>query len=221
MLSNHDVVRETTRYGGGPQGVARAKAAALTMLALPGSAYVYQGEELGLEQVDVPPELRQDPAYHRGGDPVGRDGCRVPMPWAGTEAPYAFGPTPPGSGSGQPWLPMPADWAGLTVEAQQADEDSTLSFFKRMLRLRREVRAGLPDQVEVLSTAPGHVRLHPGRPGLRGQLRLAPLPAARRRGRAADQQRGRPGRRPDRPRHRGLVPHRELRDVSGRDIGTS
>ena len=77
------------------------------------------------------------------------------MPWAGTEAPYAFGPTPPGSGSGQPWLPMPADWAGLTVEAQQADEDSTLSFFKRVLRLRREVRAGLPDQVEVLSTAPG------------------------------------------------------------------
>ena len=155
VLSNHDVVRETTRYGGGPQGVARAKAAALTMLALPGSAYIYQGEELGLEQVDVPPELRQDPAYHRGGDPIGRDGCRVPMPWAGTEAPYAFGPTRPGSGSGQPWLPMPADWAGLTVEAQQADEDSTLRFFKRMLRLRREVRAGLPDQVEVLSTAPG------------------------------------------------------------------
>ena len=53
------------------------------MMALPGSAYVYQGEELGLEQVDVPPELRQDPSFHRGGDPVGRDGCRVPMPWSG------------------------------------------------------------------------------------------------------------------------------------------
>jgi len=150
VLSNHDVVRETTRYGGGATGVARARAAALTMMALPGSAYVYQGEELGLEQVDVPPELRQDPSYHRGGDPVGRDGCRVPIPWAGEKAPYGFGP-----GEGQPWLPQPDDWADLTVEKQAGDDGSTLAFFKRMLRLRREVRAGLPDEVELLTTAPG------------------------------------------------------------------
>ena len=81
VLSNHDVVRHVTRYGGGEQGLARARAATLTMLALPGSSYIYQGEELGLEQVDVAPEDRQDPAYLRTGE-VGRDGCRVPIPWS-------------------------------------------------------------------------------------------------------------------------------------------
>ena len=98
-----------TRYGGGDTGLARARAAALTMMALPGSAYVYQGEELGLEQVDVPPSDRQDPAWFRGGGP-GRDGCRVPVPWSGTEPPFGFGP-----GAGQPWLPMPAHWSTSTV----------------------------------------------------------------------------------------------------------
>ena len=112
VLSNHDVVRHVTRYGGGAQGLARARAATLTMLALPGSSYLYQGEELGLEQVDVAPEDRQDPSYLRTGE-VGRDGCRVPIPWAGGTAPYDFGP-----GAEQPWIPQPADWAPLTVEAQ-------------------------------------------------------------------------------------------------------
>ncbi len=150
VLSNHDVVRESTRYGGGPAGVARGNAAALTMLALPGSAYVYQGEELGLEQVDVPVELRQDPAFFRGAEPEGRDGCRVPLPWSGDAPPYGFGP-----GTGQPWLPQPADWAPLTVEAQLVDEASTLHLFRRMLRLRREVTAGLGETVEILETGPG------------------------------------------------------------------
>jgi alpha-glucosidase len=149
VLSNHDVVREATRYGGGPTGVARARAAALTMMALPGSAYVYQGEELGLEQVDVPPEDRQDPAFHRGGG-EGRDGCRVPIPWSGDASPYGFT-----AGDARPWLPMPADWAGVTVEAQLADPSSTLSFFRRMLRVRRDLVADLPDQVDVLTSAPG------------------------------------------------------------------
>jgi alpha-glucosidase len=148
VLSNHDVERETTRYGGGAVGLARARAAALTMMALPGSAYVYQGEELGLEQVDVAPEHRQDPAWFRTGEP-GRDGCRVPLPWSGTRAPYGFGP-----GAGQPWLPMPEDWAALTVEAQLGDEHSTLSFFRRMLALRRELTAGLSEGVEPVATTP-------------------------------------------------------------------
>jgi alpha-glucosidase len=156
VLANHDVVRETTRYGGGPTGLARARAAALTMMALPGSAYVYQGEELGLEQVDVAPEHRQDPSWFRTGQP-GRDGCRVPMPWSGSRAPYGFGP-----GTDQPWLPMPADWSDLTVEAQTAIPGSTLAFFREMLRLRREVTPGLPDSVEVLASAPGTFALRRG-----------------------------------------------------------
>jgi alpha-glucosidase len=147
VLSNHDVVRETTRYGGGATGVARARAAAMTMMALPGSAYLYQGEELGLEQVDVAPEHRQDPAWFRTGE-AARDGCRVPVPWSGGTAPYGFGPGP-----GQPWLPMPDDWAALTVEAQSADPASTLAFFRRLLRTRRQVAPRLPDDVEVLSSA--------------------------------------------------------------------
>jgi alpha-glucosidase len=132
VLSNHDVIRHPTRYGGGPVGLARARAATLVMLALPGSAYLYQGEELGLEQVDVAPEDRQDPSWFRTGEP-GRDGCRVPLPWEGDAPPYGFGP-----GDGQPWIPQPDHWADLTVAAQEADEASTLTFYKRALAARRE-----------------------------------------------------------------------------------
>ena len=91
VLSNHDVQRHPTRYGGGAVGLARARAATLVMLGLPGSAYLYQGEELGLEEVDVPPEDRQDPVWFRTGNP-GRDGARVPIPWRGTRPPYGFSP---------------------------------------------------------------------------------------------------------------------------------
>jgi alpha-glucosidase len=170
VLSNHDVVRETTRYGGGATGLARARAAALTMMALPGSAYVYQGEELGLEQVDVPPELRQDPSWFRTGE-EGRDGSRVPLPWSGTRPPYGFG-----SGAGQPWLPMPADWSQLTVEAQESDPASTLSFFRRMLQLRREVTTDLPDEVEILASAPKTLALRRG--DLICVVNCGPRPAA-------------------------------------------
>ncbi len=144
VLSNHDVVRHVTRYGGGAQGLARARAATLTMLALPGSSYLYQGEELGLEQVDVAPEDRQDPSYLRTGE-VGRDGCRVPIPWGGTEAPYAFGP-----GSGQPWIPQPSDWAALSVEAQSGDASSTLAFYREALRLRRDFAWSAGEEVEMV-----------------------------------------------------------------------
>ncbi|QZY29570.1 glycoside hydrolase family 13 protein [Nocardioides coralli] len=140
VLSNHDVVRHVTRYGGGERGLARARAATLAMLALPGSAYLYQGEELGLEEVDVAEEHWQDPAALRMGR-AGRDGCRVPLPWGGSEAPYGFGP-----GEGQPWIPQPDDWATVTVAAQAERDDSTLAFYREALRCRREhaVPAG-PD----------------------------------------------------------------------------
>ncbi|MCM3514777.1 alpha-amylase family glycosyl hydrolase [Nocardioides sp. P86] len=144
VLSNHDVVRHVTRYGGGAVGLARARAATLAMLALPGSSYLYEGEELGLEQVDVEPEHRQDPSWFRTGE-VGRDGCRVPVPWSGDAAPYGFGP-----GDAQPWLPQPDDWAPLTVAAQQADPDSTLAFYQKALAARRAFAETAGDQVELL-----------------------------------------------------------------------
>jgi alpha-glucosidase len=143
VLSNHDVVRHPTRYGGGPVGLARARAATLTMLALPGSAYLYQGEELGLEEVDVPPEQRQDPAWLRTGR-FGRDGCRVPIPWRGTRPPFGFS-----TAGTSTWLDLPADWAHLTVAAQRRDPDSTWAFYRRALRARRRLR-GLPEEVDVV-----------------------------------------------------------------------
>ncbi|GGO72513.1 alpha-glucosidase [Nocardioides deserti] len=146
VLSNHDVVRHTTRYGGGPVGLARAKAATLAMLALPGSSYLYEGEELGLEQVDVEPEFRQDPSWFRTGE-VGRDGCRVPVPWSGDAPPYGFGP-----GSEQPWLPQPLDWAPLAMAAQAGDPDSTLAFYRSALAARRTFATTAGDDVEVLAS---------------------------------------------------------------------
>lgn len=145
VLSNHDVVRHATRYGGGEVGLARGRAATLAMLGLPGSAYVYQGEELGVEQAEVAPAFRQDPAWLRTGEEA-RDGCRVPIPWSGDSAPYGFGP-----GDGQPWIPQPDDWAELTVQAQSADETSTLAFYQRALAARRRIQ-DTGDAVEVTST---------------------------------------------------------------------
>jgi alpha-glucosidase len=132
VLSNHDVKRHVTRYGGGEVGLRRARAAVLLMLALPGSAYIYQGEELGLNEVlDLPEEYLQDP--QRARDPEsGRDGCRVPLPWSGDAPPFGFGP------GGTSWLPMPPEWAGLTVERQSRDPESMLSLYRAALRVRRE-----------------------------------------------------------------------------------
>ncbi|MDX1874036.1 glycoside hydrolase family 13 protein [Mycolicibacterium sp. 120266] len=130
-LSNHDVEREVTRYGGGPRGLARARAMALVMLALPGAVFVYNGEELGLPQVDLPDDVLQDPVWERSGRTErGRDGCRVPLPWSGDAPPFGFSATP------DTWLPMPADWAGLTVQRQEADPSSTLNFYRRAIELR-------------------------------------------------------------------------------------
>jgi alpha-glucosidase len=137
VLSNHDVVRHTTRYGGGQQGLRRARAAALLMLALPGSTYIYQGEELGLPEVtDLPGEVRQDPAFFRAAGQDGfRDGCRVPIPWSGQEPPYGFGP-------GTSWLPQPRTWRELSVAAQTGDPYSTLELYRSALALRRALPGG-------------------------------------------------------------------------------
>ncbi|WP_214409067.1 glycoside hydrolase family 13 protein [Sphaerisporangium fuscum] len=134
VLSNHDVKRHVTRYGDGEPGLRRARAAALMMLALPGSTYIYQGEELGLPEVlDLPEEVCQDPQRLRNPED-GRDGCRVPIPWAHSEPPFGFSPP----GIEDTWLPVPATWGPLSVEAQLGDPGSTLSLYRAALRLRRE-----------------------------------------------------------------------------------
>ncbi|MDT0531903.1 glycoside hydrolase family 13 protein [Micromonospora sp. DSM 115977] len=152
VLSNHDKQRHVTRYGDGAEGLRRARAATLLMLALPGCAYIYQGEELGLPEVlDLPDELRQDPAFLRTGE--SRDGCRVPIPWSGELAPYGFGP----QGSELSWLPAPATWRGLSVAAQAGVPGSTLELYRAALRIRREHPALAADAggVTWLEAGPG------------------------------------------------------------------
>ncbi|WP_371652367.1 MULTISPECIES: alpha-amylase family glycosyl hydrolase [unclassified Streptomyces] len=146
VLSNHDVTRHATRFANPPGlgtqlrtpgdrelGLRRARAATLLMLALPGSAYIYQGEELGLPDVtDLPDEVRQDPSFFRAEGQDGfRDGCRVPIPWTAVGPSYGFG-------SGGSWLPQPASWGALSVEAQTGDPDSTLELYRAALAARRE-----------------------------------------------------------------------------------
>ncbi|WCN82245.1 glycoside hydrolase family 13 protein [Micromonospora sp. LH3U1] len=152
VLSNHDKQRHVTRYGDGAEGLRRARAASLLMLALPGCAYLYQGEELGLPEVlDLPDELRQDPAFLRTGE--SRDGCRVPIPWSGELAPYGFGP----AGSELSWLPAPALWRALSVTAQTGVPGSTLELYRAALRIRHEhpALASDADGVTWLETGPG------------------------------------------------------------------
>jgi len=151
VLSNHDVVRHASRLGlpvgtkrpngigvGDPQpdaalGLRRARAATALMLALPGSSYPYQGEELGLpDSTDMPDDARQDPTWPRSGHAErGRDGCRVPMPWEGDRPSYGFGP------SGQTWLPQPTSYRTLAVDRQVGVEGSTLELYRALLATRR------------------------------------------------------------------------------------
>ncbi|MGI8947641.1 MAG: glycoside hydrolase family 13 protein [Ornithinimicrobium sp.] len=193
VLSNHDVVRHATRMGyavGGdrpngigmhdPQpnailGLRRARAATALMLALPGSAYLYQGEELGLpDHTALPDEVRQDPAWVRSVDPGsaegedverGRDGCRIPMPWEAGATAYGFG------GTEQTWLPQPEIYGALAVDRQDRVAGSTLELYRTLLRLRREHDLGVgeltwpePENDDVLtldvgSPAGGSVRV--------------------------------------------------------------
>jgi alpha-glucosidase len=178
VLSNHDVIRHATRlsldegtpqgHGIGPNtpdlpeegaGLGRARAATTLMLALPGSAYVYQGEELGLpEAIDIPDEARQDPTWFRtNGERYGRDGCRVPLPWTSSGASHGFSET------GESWLPQPASWASYAREAQEGVEGSTLELYRSLLALRKQHGLGtgslswLPSEEGVLALRNGDV----------------------------------------------------------------
>lgn len=171
VLSNHDVARHASRYARPqspgiarflddyldrpadlPLGTQRARAALLQMLALPGSAYVYQGEELGLPEVeDLPEDALLDPMFERSGRiSRGRDGCRVPLPWSGDHPPYGF--CPPGV---RTWLPQPAGWAPYSVAAEQADPGSMLAFYRAALRLRRSHPALGDGSMQWLNTPDG------------------------------------------------------------------
>ena len=157
VLSNHDVVRHTSRFGltgAGPRsgdglgprdeqpnldlGLARARAATLLMLALPGGVYLYQGEELGLpDHTLLPDEFRQDPTFHRtAGVRVGRDGNRVPLPWKADQPSYGF------SSTGRTWLPQPPIWGRHSRDIEKRNPDSTLNLYRNALSLRRELRLG-------------------------------------------------------------------------------
>lgn len=175
VLSNHDVVRHATRYGlphpdrredgqpalkhgtdwllsGGTEpvldrdaGLRRARAASLFLLGLPGSAYLYQGEELGLHEVaDIPDESRQDPTFFRSpGLDIGRDGCRVPLPWTTSGDSFGFG-------DDGAHLPQPASFGAVSVQAQDGVDGSTLSLYRRALNLRHELQSG--EELEWVDT---------------------------------------------------------------------
>jgi alpha-glucosidase len=154
VLSNHDTVRHTTRFGlkdpttfpkgiaaddeqpDSALGLARARAATLISLALPGSAYLYQGEELGLpEHTTLPGEARQDPTFHRTrGAETGRDGCRVPLPWRQDAPGYGF--TVTGGAAETPWLPQPESFGPLAAAQQEGVEGSTLELYRAVLAFR-------------------------------------------------------------------------------------
>lgn len=168
VFSNHDVVRHATRYGlparhgktvkqggewllsGGTEpeldrdlGLRRARAATMLELALPGSAYLYQGEELGLQEVaEIPDAERQDPSFFRNpGKDIGRDGCRVPIPWTTDGPSFGFG-------SAAPHLPQPVWFGDSSVEAEEGDDDSTLNLYRRALEIRSRLRSGGLEWVE-------------------------------------------------------------------------
>ncbi len=175
VMSNHDVIRHATRlvipgYGSSPDGfsdennwyvthrmdhdldlelgLARAKAATLLILGLPGSTYIYQGEELGLHDVlDIPSDQMQDPSWFRGeGKLKSRDGCRVPLPWAKAGSSFGFGP-------GGSHLPQPSWYGDSSVEAQEQESSSTLNLYRKAIALRKEL--GTSDDLSWIDSPHG------------------------------------------------------------------
>jgi alpha-glucosidase len=167
VLGNHDVTRVVTRYGRADTtfafaekrfdtptdlvlGLRRARAGALLTLALPGSTYIYQGDELGLAEVeDLDNAVREDPMFYRsGGRDPGRDGCRVPIPWSGDAPPFGFSPD---DAHGAPWLPQPDRFAAMTVAAQSGEPSSTLELYRAAIRARKAAVGSM----NWLDSAPG------------------------------------------------------------------
>lgn len=137
VLSNHDLPRHVTRYG----SMARARAAAVMLLTLRGTPFLYQGEELGLSDTEVPPD--------RAVDPGGRDGCRAPIPWSAD---------PTGGWGPSAWLPLPARAEALSFETQRRDKSSMLNHYRRLLALRRELPVLRSGAIELLDAPSGVLR---------------------------------------------------------------
>ncbi len=188
VLSNHDVVRHATRYGlsidvqpetwllDGPHdvldeaaGARRARAAALLALALPGSMYMYQGEELGLPEVwDLPVDVLDDPIWVSSNKTrKGRDGCRVPMPWEPTGPSLGFG-------TGEPWLPQPASFAAMAASVQGDDPTSFLNLYRSAISIRSD-RLTADDEIEMLDLDPSVVAFRRGG-GMRCIVNMGPDP---------------------------------------------
>ncbi len=194
VLENHDVPRVASRYSreqprqrtiielddllrlpaDGERGQRRARAALLLMLALPGGAYLYQGQELGLPEVeDLPFDALQDPLVRQsGGTRRGRDGCRVPLPWSVDGPSYGFSAPPlPGGRPAPPWLPQPASWSGLSVQAQTGEATSMLELCRAAIRLRREGGWAGSEELHWRSGPPGALIFDRG-DGLRCQVNV-------------------------------------------------
>ncbi len=194
VLGNHDVCRPVSRYArdqrrlqpgdrnlddfiGHPAdfavGLRRARAAALLMLALPGGAYVYQGEELGLPEVEnLPQEVMEDPVVRQsGGSSLGRDGCRVPLPWAAQGPAYGFSP----GGAAEPWLPQPAQWAQLAADVQDGAPGSTLELYRAALAVRAQHPALGDGAMRWLET-PSRVLAFAREPGFECWVNLGEVP---------------------------------------------
>ena len=184
VLSNHDTVRHPSRFGLSdpttfPKGIsaedeqpneelglARARAATLLMMALPGSAYIYQGEELGLpEHTALPASVRQDPAFFRtNGAERGRDGCRVPLPWHASRPGFGFSPGALADGTrtsvanisvAEPWLPQPESFARYAAEIQVAVAESTFELYRSALALRKQHALGVGTHLWAAAHDPG------------------------------------------------------------------
>lgn len=192
VLSNHDVARHVSRYARDQSdvtgsnvddirdrpadlavGLRRARAAALLMLALPGSVYLYQGEELGLPEVeDLPEDRLTDPTWRRSGHTVrGRDGCRVPLPWSGTAPPYGFS----ADGAATPWLPQPPGWGDRSVAALEDEPTSILALYRTALRERRG-QAALGDGELRWLEAPAEALMFAREPGFACAVNFGPQP---------------------------------------------
>ncbi len=190
VLSNHDVPRHATRYaaadgGGGrwrgesatgpddlARGLRRARAAALLTLALPGGVYIYQGDELGLWEVeDIPADHMQDPTFANTGRT--RDGARVPLPWSGEAPPFGFSPP---AANAEPWLPQPIAWREITATRQQGDPASTLELYRAALRIRHGHPALGDGTLAWDEAAPADVLSFTREPGFRCVVNLSPEP---------------------------------------------